>query len=87
MEIPCATPAWGAWSLWTMSHPSHFGRLLHAARCAPSIRTASAKHLWEKRERVRAYRRECASKVMAQAQQNHEVEQASGPKANFPQSC
>ena len=21
-KIPCATPAWGAWSLWTMSHPS-----------------------------------------------------------------
>ena len=20
-KIPCATPAWGAWSLWTMSHP------------------------------------------------------------------
>ena len=24
LKIPCATPAWGAWSLWTMSHPSHF---------------------------------------------------------------
>ena len=23
LKIPCATPAWGAWSLWTMSHPSH----------------------------------------------------------------
>ena len=23
-KIPCATPAWGAWSLWTMSHPSQF---------------------------------------------------------------
>ena len=22
LKIPCATPAWGAWSLWTMSHPS-----------------------------------------------------------------
>ena len=22
-KIHCATPAWGAWSLWTMSHPSH----------------------------------------------------------------
>ena len=22
-KIPCATPASGAWSLWTMSHPSH----------------------------------------------------------------
>ena len=21
-KIPCATPGWGAWSLWTMSHPS-----------------------------------------------------------------
>ena len=23
MKIPCATPASGAWSLWTMSHPTH----------------------------------------------------------------
>ena len=23
LKIPCATPAWGAWSLLTMSHPSH----------------------------------------------------------------
>ena len=22
LKIPCATPAWGAWSLWNMSHPS-----------------------------------------------------------------
>ena len=27
-KIPCATPAWGAWSLWTMSHPSE-NRLHH----------------------------------------------------------
>ena len=25
LKIPCATPAWGAWSLWTMSHPSQKG--------------------------------------------------------------
>ena len=25
LKIPCATPAWGAWSLWTTSHSSHRG--------------------------------------------------------------
>ena len=28
LKIRCATPAWGAWSLWTMSHPSHHPRPL-----------------------------------------------------------
>ena len=27
-KIPCATPAWGAWSLWTMSHPSQVGSVI-----------------------------------------------------------
>ena len=31
-KIPCATPAWGAWSLWTMSHPS-----LPEGPCPPPI--------------------------------------------------
>ena len=32
---PCATPAWGAWSLWTMSHPSQFSLfLVHSMACS-----------------------------------------------------
>ena len=32
MKIPCATPSWGAWSLWTMSHPSHYEKEMEASR-------------------------------------------------------
>ena len=36
LKIPCATPAWGAWSLWTMSHPSQKEKL-HASPRRPPI--------------------------------------------------
>ena len=29
MEDPCATPPSGAWSAWTMSHPTQIGRARH----------------------------------------------------------
>ena len=45
LKIPCATPAWGAWSLWTMSHPSHFlpNASIYNSSGSPSQKSLSAK--------------------------------------------
>ena len=49
-KIPCATPAWGAWSLWTMSHSSQnlYGHPLAGLLWERQFEKVLLKHGWEK---------------------------------------